>query len=135
MNKIVVKDDDKDVHVFKGEDLGYAVDQTSQSCEIIRFSGDTSNRTSRRIAFFSKIKWVKDQDATESDVEKSITNPIPEPVETPVDKFTQKELDESDPLERVDFNILKSETPVPGVEAQKNEKPPKSTGKSKPKTP
>lgn len=105
--KITVKDSDKDFHIFTGPDLRYY--QDGNTCEVVSFTGD------KRIAlgYFTSIKWVK---VVENDVAAPVEAEAPE---ESVDKFTQRDIEVRDPLEKVDFNILKDETPIPGVEEQK----------------
>lgn len=106
MPKIVIKDMDGEIQVFKGPGMKFF--ENARGVEIFDMSRVNDGPGAGKVAHYKNYQWVKAED------DKDPQPPAPRREE--IDRYTRDELDQRDPNDRPDFRMLR-DTPLEHVTA------------------
>jgi hypothetical protein len=106
MPKIVVKDMDGEIQVFKGPGLKFF--ENARGVDIFDMDRANDGPGAGKIAHLKNYQWVKAEDDKQ---ERSRPEPSRPERHDPVDRYTEKELEGRDPHDTPDFNMLRKDTP------------------------
>lgn len=117
MPKIVVKDMDGEIQVFKGPGLKFF--ENSRGVDIFDMDRANDGTGAAKIAHIKNYQWVKTED------DKGAPPPSGRTVQRTdeIDRYTKAELDQRDPHDSPDFAMLHKDTPLRDVTAPPRPRP------------